>query len=240
VAKIIVFAPHPDDEVLGCGGVIAKRLSEGHNVSVIFLTDGRNCLKDLGVLSEPSPLELKEIRKEEAERSARTLGVRKEDLTFLEIEDGKLQENEGKARESVAETLKESLPKEVFFPQKREFNVDHRVTNRVVRNSLDQLHFCATQYQYRIAWSYPFNLLERVSSKRARYLLMSKLLELDMIHVDISEFLPLKEAALREYKSQLEILSRRQRRPVLRESLLHTLLKNEEDYFVKGQMRNTS
>ena len=39
-APAIVFAPHPDDETLGCGGTILKKRSLGAPVEVVFLTDG--------------------------------------------------------------------------------------------------------------------------------------------------------------------------------------------------------
>lgn len=38
--KILVVAAHPDDEVLGCGGYIARKFSEGCEVKVLFLTNG--------------------------------------------------------------------------------------------------------------------------------------------------------------------------------------------------------
>src|SRR5438034_31306 len=40
----LVLAPHPDDEVLGCGGTIARKVRQGTHVSIAFLTDGRGGL----------------------------------------------------------------------------------------------------------------------------------------------------------------------------------------------------
>ena len=70
--KIIVFAPHPDDETLGCGGTIAKRIVEGYEVIIVIMTDGRHSyLEMLGIDKDPTPNELKEIRKEEVKRATR-------------------------------------------------------------------------------------------------------------------------------------------------------------------------
>ena len=38
--KILVFAPHPDDEILGCGGTLALLRQKGCSIKVIFVTDG--------------------------------------------------------------------------------------------------------------------------------------------------------------------------------------------------------
>jgi len=32
--RVLVIAPHPDDEILGCGGTMARRIAEGHEVYV--------------------------------------------------------------------------------------------------------------------------------------------------------------------------------------------------------------
>ena len=40
--RVLVFAPHPDDEALGCGGLIQQAVELGAEVRVIFQTDGDN------------------------------------------------------------------------------------------------------------------------------------------------------------------------------------------------------
>jgi LmbE family N-acetylglucosaminyl deacetylase len=39
--RLVVVAPHPDDEVLGCGGTLAAETAAGIDVVVVFVTDGR-------------------------------------------------------------------------------------------------------------------------------------------------------------------------------------------------------
>jgi hypothetical protein len=38
--KILVIAPHPDDEVIGCGGTVRLHRQLGHTVTILYLTDG--------------------------------------------------------------------------------------------------------------------------------------------------------------------------------------------------------
>ncbi|MGE5398546.1 MAG: PIG-L deacetylase family protein, partial [Chitinophagales bacterium] len=40
--RIMVFAPHPDDDILGCGGSIAKHTSLNHEVITVFMTSGES------------------------------------------------------------------------------------------------------------------------------------------------------------------------------------------------------
>lgn len=38
--NILVVAPHPDDEVIGCGGIMAKKVANGDRVTVAIMTEG--------------------------------------------------------------------------------------------------------------------------------------------------------------------------------------------------------
>jgi LmbE family N-acetylglucosaminyl deacetylase len=155
----IVFAPHPDDETLGCGGTIAKLLSEGHQVIVVFITDGRYCLTDLGVTSEPTITKIIEIRKEEALRATSILGLHKKNLIFLDFEEKQLEKNSKQLQQKIVEILENFSPAKVYYPQSREYNFDHRITNHVVKNAIEQSKINPEEYQYTIAWSFPFYLI---------------------------------------------------------------------------------
>jgi len=202
-----VFAPHPDDETWGCGGTIAKKLAEGYEVLVVVITDGRYAfLKMLGIDSDPTPEELKEIRKEEVKRAMRILGVPEENLVFLDFTDGALENEEEKAQEKITEILSKNPPAEVYFPYEKDTHPDHRVTNQIVRNSIRRLGISTLTYKYSIAQKY-----SRIGPVID---ILVNLWRAHMIRVDISEFLALKEVAVRQFHSELTNISNRQQRPL--------------------------
>lgn len=87
--RILVLAPHPDDEVIGCGGVIQRALKMGLPVHVAFLTYGDNNEWSFAVFRKHLVLEPSAVRKmglirhDEAIRADRVLGLSSNDLTFL-------------------------------------------------------------------------------------------------------------------------------------------------------------
>ena len=78
--KILVLAPHPDDEVIGCGGLLLKYAK---NCDVVCLSDGRYGDENI------EPLEMAEIRKKEFENVMNEIDVNGFD--FLYIEDSKVK-----------------------------------------------------------------------------------------------------------------------------------------------------
>lgn len=220
--QILVFAPHPDDETLGCGGTIAKRISEGYKVLIVVMTDGRNSLfKDLGIASDPTPEEVKEIRRDEVKRATRILGVGFEDSLFLDFIDGSLEKYENEAQEKVLEIIRENHPLEVYFPCKKDCHPDHRATNRIVNNAIMKLNMPTAKCRYMIA-----NKYARIGPFIDAFL---DLIRRGVVYVDVSRFLSLKEAAVNEFKSELSIISSRQSRPRTK-SFKRFLRKREKFY----------
>lgn len=83
---VLVIAPHPDDESLGCGGLIADCQARGQSVHVLVLTDG--------AASHPKsrmypPPRLAALRAEEARAAVAALGLPTDRIGFIGIPDGK-------------------------------------------------------------------------------------------------------------------------------------------------------
>jgi LmbE family N-acetylglucosaminyl deacetylase len=201
--SIIVFSPHPDDETLGCGGIIAKNVKEGNRVFIVFMTDGRYALTEAGIMSYLDPLEMREIRRAEAFKALRKLGIRAQDIFFLDIEDKALKNHKKEACDITRKILKDINPSQVYLPQEMEYHVDHVATNRIVKEVAKNSGIIAEKYRYAIAWKHPFNLMMYMLGDRAFYGFMSKILNSRLIYIDISNYLPLKLSAIEEYKVTL-------------------------------------
>jgi N-acetylglucosamine malate deacetylase 1 len=228
---VVVFAPHPDDETFGCGGTIAKRVKDGCNVFVVFMTDGRHSHDGLVTSSAPTALEIKEMRKEEATKANGILGVPGRNLVFLDFEDKKLAENQELASEKVVSLMSSLCPSEVFFPQEREYHSDHRVTNLVVKSASVSSGLHPIERRYIIAWSFPLCLYRRMMPEHLFDRVSCKTLGRKLIAVDICEFSQLKNSAMREYKSQVSTIFEGQRRAVLKYSLVKSFMKTTEKFF---------
>ena len=67
--NVLIIAAHPDDEILGMGGTIAKHTSQNDNVSIIYMATGVTARKELS----KSEYEIKNIPKETQEKWQKNL-----------------------------------------------------------------------------------------------------------------------------------------------------------------------
>ena len=83
--RVVVVAPHPDDETLGCGGAISLLIAKGYQVKVLIVSDGTGSHPN----SQKYPaLALQAIRSQETIAALAILGVKPEAITFLRLKDG--------------------------------------------------------------------------------------------------------------------------------------------------------
>lgn len=220
--RVVVFSPHPDDETLACGGMIAKTVHQGDDVSVVTMTDGRNSHRIvLDIDKDPTPEEIGTIRKDEARQAAEILGVKQNNLFFLDFEDGSLNHNIPEAKARVRDILAKLNPNKIFIPSEYDIQKDHHATNIIVSLALEELALQLDVYAY-IVWP----------DRRKLQKILRKLLETlrppTLIRIDISDFLQLKRKAISVYRSQVSLLFPSQNKPILDENFLADFTKPTE------------
>ncbi len=95
-SRLLVVAPHPDDESLGAGGLIQRVLGLGGRVKVLFMTNGDGYPEGVEKedhIAHPTENDYRKYgveRTEEALKALSTLGVEKRDVVFLGFPDGGL------------------------------------------------------------------------------------------------------------------------------------------------------
>jgi len=93
--RILIFAPHPDDETLGCGGTIQKAVAQGKTVKVVFVTNGDSFGNDYEMThsskENPKGIDLGYLRQKEALEATAILGLAKENVIFLGYPDRGLE-----------------------------------------------------------------------------------------------------------------------------------------------------
>ncbi|MGB3482146.1 MAG: PIG-L family deacetylase [Mycobacterium sp.] len=97
---LVVVAPHPDDETLGVGGLIASLADRGVDVTVVSVSDGGAAYPDIPELDR---MRLESTRRAELDCAAAVLGVRQ--VIRLEMPDGQLAEHEELLAQRLAEVL---------------------------------------------------------------------------------------------------------------------------------------
>ena len=172
--RVLVLAPHPDDETIGCGGSLALHTEAGDPVKVIFLTNGAK-----GDTSGKKDRETyMELRQKEAREACASLGVT--DLEFWSYEDRALAGSRG-VLVRLLDLLRAFLPDLVYVSSPLEFHPDHRAT---CFQLCDAIRTCDMGFQvafYEVGQPLTVNVL-----------------------VDITRVIDLKKQALYVYKSQLE------------------------------------
>ena len=124
---ILILAAHPDDEVLGCGGAIAKLSDQGAMVHVAFLSDG--------VLSRTGQQVAQQIelhaRREAAQNSCEILGVKS--VSFGDFPDNRLDTIPLLELTQVVEAfIAKHQPETVFTHHAGDVNIDHRRMHEAV------------------------------------------------------------------------------------------------------------
>lgn len=208
--RVIVFAPHQDDETLGCGGTIIKKIQQGSQVWVIYMTDGSRTNNNHIHQYLPTD-ELIAMRKNEALLACTTLGVARERVRFLDYEDGTLRKHLDSATQTIKDMVSDIRPTSLFIPYLMDGHPDHEATARIALNAVMASHQETDVFEYP-AWFWHcwpmtkvdlMNLLREKRLSKEIQTLLRGLKALNCSH-DIHEVLDQKRRAIMQHRSQTE------------------------------------
>lgn len=228
---VLVFAPHPDDDVIACGGTIAARVDAGARVVIVVSTDGSMSHSAvLGIHHDPTPEELTRVRRGEACAAAEVMGVAAQDVYFLGFPDTRLVDSLPEFHAAVAAVLDQHRDVvEVFLPHEvHELNADHRLTGEVVLACLKELGLAPRLRKF-VVWDEraeaEFAFVNRSPAARPAGA-GERLAEFD-----IAAHLATKRAALAEHRTQVELFAPGQTRPVVPEAFQRRVLERDTEQF---------
>lgn len=128
----VVLAPHPDDETLGCGATIARKVAAGSPVHVVVAADGRHSHPS-AVLS---PAALAAIRADEVASATAELGLGPSQLVQLGFEDAHLGDAHRELVGRLVELVGDLAPDEVLVASGRDWHPDHQALHRAAGAAL--------------------------------------------------------------------------------------------------------
>jgi LmbE family N-acetylglucosaminyl deacetylase len=144
----MVFAPHPDDETLGCGGTILRKRRSGADIQIVFMTDGAASHAHLISRSE-----MRWTRQREALDAVEALGLEPAQVFWLGFPDGELNLWRAEAIMRVSRLLERHRPQQILIPYARGEHSDHVATHSIVYESISQAGLVATLLEYPV-WSW--------------------------------------------------------------------------------------
>ncbi|MEO1259594.1 MAG: PIG-L family deacetylase [Bacteroidota bacterium] len=124
--EVLVLAPHPDDDIFGCGGTLIRHLEEGHEVRVVYLCQGEK-----GIPHKTGNAAA-EIRRQEAITATNIIGIPAVNLYFFNQPDEQLKVNQ-RLIKKLEELINSFLPKIIYLPSPVDQHHDHLQTNLLLK-----------------------------------------------------------------------------------------------------------
>ena len=114
--KILVIAPHPDDEVLGMGGTI-KKLSKKNKIIL--------CVVSEGATAQYKDKKMIKVRRDSCKKTAKILGISQ--TIFLDYPDMRLNLSHLDINKKLEEIIEKYKPEIVYTAPKNDLNLDHQM-----------------------------------------------------------------------------------------------------------------
>jgi LmbE family N-acetylglucosaminyl deacetylase len=182
--NVLVIAPHPDDEVIGCGGTLAKLISRGHTAFVCIVTRPTADMYAAKVI---------ERKKKEVRDMKKILGIKK--VFFLNFPTQKLDTvPNANLHRAIYDCVNEVKPEIAFIPHKGDISKDHQIVFEAALFTLRPKPKSVTQK----VLSYECLSSSEWGEKNR------KMAFLPNVYEDISDFLDKKLEAMKVYKTEIQ------------------------------------
>lgn len=183
-SSVLIVAPHPDDEVLGCGGLIVRLVAEGKAPHIVFMTGGEqshSCCCNI------SKNEIITARYSLALNAMHILGVPESNIHYLSYPDGNIDRNNIET-EKLSNLIHKLIPEAVFVPHWGEGWSDHVKTGLIVKELLPRT---VPVYEYCV-WLWYYNVwgLDWESAKQLKMTVEEHLLKLRAINKYVTPLAP--------------------------------------------------
>ncbi|MBD3212070.1 MAG: hypothetical protein GF311_05615 [Candidatus Lokiarchaeota archaeon] len=153
--KIVIFAPHPDDELFGCGGSLLKWMNAGNDIHLIYLTDNRALIewgiKENQLIEECAQQykdltkdEIAEIALEEAKKVSKSIGLPATNVHLFEIHDQDLENNIELAVDLSKEFAKGAH--RFVIPSDNNNHNDHQAAHTIAKRTAMELQLKNTEF----------------------------------------------------------------------------------------------
>jgi LmbE family N-acetylglucosaminyl deacetylase len=188
--NILVIAAHPDDEVLGCGGTIARLAAEGARVSILILANGLTSREDFDTTRQ---IELLNIHHERARRAAALLGAT--EVSFGSFPDQKMDTVPLlHITQAIEREISRVRPHTIFTQHGGDLNMDHVITYRATLTATRPMQGrCVNRVlSYEVASSTEWSFQKFEPGFRPT------------VFFDINGYLDLKVAAMKIYESEMQ------------------------------------
>ncbi len=131
--RIVIVAPHPDDEVIGCGGLIARLISHGNPPHIIIMTGGEGSHNGCCNTSKD---DIVNARRHLTRSALDILGMPDNYIHELNFQDGNINGNDTEV-ESLKLLITDINPQSVFVPHWGEGWPDHINTAKLIRKIIN-------------------------------------------------------------------------------------------------------
>jgi len=173
--KVLVIAPHPDDEVIGCGGAIARHMALGDKVYLLVMTQ---------IYAPEWDMREFDKRRQEALASAKVLGIKK--VFFAGFPTAKLNIVPTiTLTNKISEVINKIRPEIVYLPPKKDLNLDHVIVYRAGIASCKSQNYIKRIFSYEVPTAFSFEDMD------VNY------------YLDISGFFNKKIRAMKKYASEI-------------------------------------